>query len=93
MSSYGENTQALSMAQMIVLSGCDGQPGRCVRCGIITRPPHKMRDGRCVLANVELTDRPCKSCGIGLHSSQYCPAAFQSNFKHPADVVVGDPKN
>lgn len=83
-----ETFPRIGMGQMLRLANCDGEPDRCCRCGVITSPPHKMRDGHCVLADIDLTDQACLSCGKGLHASRYCPMAFQQNFKHPADIVA-----
>jgi hypothetical protein len=71
--------------QLPELANCDGDPGRCIRCGLITEPVHRQAHISCALYGMPLTDRPCMVCGKGLHFAKNCLKAFQAHNKPLAD--------
>ena len=49
-------------------------PDTCMRCGLLTSPPHRMKDAdRCPLGGAELSKEACFICKRGLHKSESCP--------------------
>ena len=77
--------------EMPKLANCEGEPNRCLKCGLITSPPHRMNNSSCVMFGIPLADQACIMCKKGLHVANYCPHSFSSRGKHPADEQ--NPKN
>jgi hypothetical protein len=75
------------------MANCLNENSRCIRCGLITTPPHRSSDPECQLAQHPLTSAACMSCNKGLHSADNCLMPHRKNYRHPADQDGFEPKN